>query len=80
MDVDVTVDADLCIGSGDCARLVPGAFRIDETLGVAVPLRGATSVDIGALREAARSCPTQAIRIALGAKHDDRPPVPGRGR
>lgn len=68
MDVDVTVDADLCIGSGDCARLVPTAFRIDETLGVSVPLAGATSADVGALLQAARSCPTQAIWVARGAQ------------
>lgn len=80
MDVEVTVDADLCIGSGDCARLVPSAFRIDETLGVSIPLRGATSVDIVALREAARSCPTQAIQLDLRVQHGDLPPAPGRGR
>lgn len=66
MDVDVTVDADLCIGSGDCARLVPTAFRIDETLGVSVPLGGATSADVGALLQATRGCPTQAIWIVRG--------------
>ncbi|MGK2850603.1 MAG: ferredoxin [Candidatus Limnocylindrales bacterium] len=66
MDVEVTVDPDLCIGSGDCARLVPTAFRIDETLGVSVPLAGAASADPIALRQAARGCPTQAIRIVHG--------------
>lgn len=68
MNVDVIVDADLCIGSGECARLVPTAFRIDETLGVSVPLSGATSADVGALLQAARSCPTQAIAIARGKR------------
>lgn len=63
MDVEVTVDADLCIGSGDCARLVPTGFRIDEMLGVSVPLAGAMSADVGALLQAARACPTQAIRV-----------------
>lgn len=63
MTTEVTIDADLCIGSGDCVRLVPGAFHLDEDLGVALPLDGSTRTDLGALLEAAVSCPTQAIRI-----------------
>lgn len=80
MDVDVSVDADLCIGSGDCARLVPTAFRIDEELGVSVPLAGLTSVDVEAVLLAARGCPTQAISITWGqaALHD--PSAPGGRR
>lgn len=80
MDVDVTVDAELCIGSGDCARLAPTAFRIDETLGVSVPLPGATSVDAGTLLQAVRSCPTQAIRVAGEARDGHDPDPSGQRR
>lgn len=66
MDRYVTVDADLCIGSGECARLVPAAFRIDETLGVSVPQAGAATADVESLLQAAQSCPTQAIRVVRG--------------
>lgn len=61
--LQVEVDADLCIGSGDCVRSVPGAFDLDEDLGVAIPRRAAATADLAALLEAARACPTQAIRV-----------------
>ncbi len=59
----VTIDPDRCIGSADCVRLQPAAFRIDEDLGVAVPLDGATDVDIETLVRAAHDCPTGAIAV-----------------
>lgn len=66
MSTHVSVDPDLCIGSGDCVRLVPAAFQIDETRGVSVPLDGAGAQDRELLLRAARGCPTQAIRIVAG--------------
>ena len=63
MGVEVSVDPELCIGSGDCVRLVPAAFHIDENQGVSVPLEGAASADVALLVRAARGCPTQAIRV-----------------
>ena len=63
MGVEVTVDPDLCIGSGDCIRLVPAAFRMDDERGVSTVLDGAASVEPGLLVLAARGCPTQAIRV-----------------
>ena len=63
MGVEVSVDPELCIGSGDCVRLVPAAFRIDENQGVSVPLEDAASADVALLVRAARGCPTQAIRV-----------------
>lgn len=59
----VEVDPDLCIGSGDCVRAVPAAFDLDEDLGIAIPRSGAAAADVGDLLEAARACPTQAIRV-----------------
>lgn len=63
MGVEVSVDPELCIGSGDCVRLVPTAFRIDENRGVSVPLDDAASADVALLVRAARGCPTQAICV-----------------
>ena len=63
MTIEVTVDPDLCIGSGDCVRLLPSAFRIDEASGVSVPLPGAGDADPEILRQAAYACPTQSIRL-----------------
>ena len=63
MTARVTVDPDLCIGNGDCVRLVPAAFRIDETRGVSVPLPAAERTDPELLEEAAFNCPTRAITV-----------------
>lgn len=63
MAVRVTIDPDLCIGSGDCTRVAPAAFAIDEAQGVAVPLPGAAGTDPDALVRAAMGCPTQAITV-----------------
>ena len=68
MEVAVTVDADLCIGSGDCERLVPSAFHLDEDLGVAIPRETAATADLAAILRAAQGCPTQAIRVVRDAE------------
>lgn len=59
----VSVDADLCIGSADCVRLVPTAFVIDESSGVSTPLAQAGDAPIELLVEAAVGCPTNAIAV-----------------
>jgi len=63
LSTSVTIDADRCIGSGDCVRLEPAAFRIQDDLGVAVPLEGAAEARIETLVSAARNCPTNAITV-----------------
>ena len=63
MSIDVSVDPDLCIGSGDCVRILPAAFRIDEDTNVSVPLDGARDQDVERLKLAAFTCPTQSIRL-----------------
>jgi ferredoxin len=63
MGARVSVDPELCIGSGDCARLIPEAFAVSDELGVSVPLEGASGTDTRLLLQAAIQCPTQAIRI-----------------
>ncbi|MFP5342198.1 MAG: ferredoxin [Candidatus Limnocylindria bacterium] len=68
MTVDATVDPELCIGSGDCTRVAPAAFRLDELEGVSVTdPAGVAATDVERLLSAARGCPTQAIRITRGA-------------
>ena len=63
MSASASIDPDLCIGSGDCVRLVPTAFELREDLGVSVPLPGASDADPALLVQAAVGCPTQAIRV-----------------
>jgi ferredoxin len=62
----VSVDPDLCVGSGDCARIAPTAFEVDEELGLARALEGAATTDRSKLDEAARQCPTGAIAVGEG--------------
>lgn len=59
----VVIDPDLCIGSGECVRLAPAAFRLDEELGVSVPLPAARLVARALLFDAEAGCPTGAITI-----------------
>lgn len=63
MRLEITVDPDLCIGSGDCVRLAPHAFAIDETSGVSIPLAGGSEGSHDLMLQAAMGCPTQAIRV-----------------
>jgi ferredoxin len=61
MTIEATVDADLCIGAGNCVHLAPGAFELDE-YGVALPLADSDAGE-ERIRLAARSCPTGAIAV-----------------
>lgn len=59
----VRVDPDLCIGTGDCWRLAPAAFELDEARGVSRVRGGAETADRELLAEAAFNCPTKAITV-----------------
>jgi ferredoxin len=60
----VTVDREVCIGSGNCVRLAGDVFDQDEVEGVVVLLIEEPSVEREAsVREAAATCPTGAITI-----------------
>lgn len=63
MSISVSIDPDLCIGSGECVRRVPIAFVIDEDAGVSVPRPSVSQASPADLREAARNCPTSAITV-----------------
>lgn len=63
MSTRVTIDADLCIGSGDCTRVSALAFELVERLGVSIPTDHAPHEDPAVLVRAAMGCPTQAITV-----------------
>jgi ferredoxin len=64
-DWSVTIDRELCMGSGLCVLYAPGTFEHDaETK--AVVLDPATD-DIDAVRNAVSACPMAAITIDEGA-------------
>lgn len=63
MGLQVNIDPDLCIGSGDCERLVPEAFTLVDVLGVSVARPAAATMDRVRIVAAAMGCPTQAISV-----------------
>jgi ferredoxin len=56
----ITLDESICIGSGSCVRLAPGAFVFDNDRQVA-EIADLSAVELERLRVAERSCPTGAI-------------------
>jgi ferredoxin len=66
----VRVDAELCIGSGECVRTVPYAFAIDDALGVAVVLEGAGAIPADVVARVLAGCPLGAIAIAADDVRD----------
>ncbi|MFJ8081644.1 ferredoxin [Streptomyces sp. NPDC096205] len=58
----VSIDQDLCYGSGDCVYRVPSVFTVVDGFGAVLPGREDTGAD-ALVREAAEKCPSQAIRI-----------------
>lgn len=65
MSVEARVDADVCIGSGDCVRIAPDAFQIGEQ-GVSRPQPGMSKTQTEVLLRAARECPINAIKVVDG--------------
>jgi ferredoxin len=61
MVLEVEIDRDLCMGSGNCVYEAPGAFDLDED-GIAVVVDPAGAPE-DKVRAAARNCPTRAITI-----------------
>jgi ferredoxin len=58
----VDVDRMVCAGAGDCVRIAPAAFRLDEEQ-IAVVVADASSIDEETLRTAERECPSGAIVV-----------------
>jgi ferredoxin len=59
---DITIDRELCIGSGSCAYVAPEIFVLDED---GMPSVAATPEAVTPeLLEAVQICPTGAIRVS----------------
>ncbi|CAL9498088.1 ferredoxin [Streptomyces sp. enrichment culture] len=58
----VSIDQELCYGSGDCVYRVPSVFTVVDGFGAVLPGREDSGED-PSVREAAEKCPSQAIRI-----------------
>lgn len=61
MALEIVVDRDTCMGSGNCAFWAPGVFDLDDE-GVSVVVDAGAAGD-DTIVAAARGCPTQAIRV-----------------
>lgn len=61
MTIHVSIDRDLCIGSGNCVHLSHGAIELDDYDVAEVRDTGGATVE--QLRMAQRSCPTAAITV-----------------
>ncbi|MGP9022441.1 ferredoxin [Streptomyces sp. BR1] len=62
--MEISIDKDVCIGSGQCALTAPKVFtQDDDGFSELLPGRADGGGD-PMVREAARACPVQAIAIA----------------
>lgn len=59
--MQITIDGDVCMGTGQCELFCPDVFEVDDVASVKV-----SEVDesmFEAVRDAADACPTQAITV-----------------
>jgi len=61
MALEIAIDRELCMGSGNCAFWAPGVFDLDDD-GIAVVLDPAAQPEDKVVL-AAQGCPTQAISV-----------------
>ncbi|MDZ4826504.1 MAG: ferredoxin [Actinomycetota bacterium] len=59
--IDIAINRELCMGSGNCAFWAPGVFDLDED-GIAIVVDAAAQPE-DKIVLAAQGCPTQAISI-----------------
>jgi ferredoxin len=61
--MEIEIDRDACMGSGNCGFWAPATFDLDED-GIAVVIDPAGD-DETKVRNAVNGCPTQAIRFTV---------------
>ena len=61
MSVEITIDREACMGSGNCAFWAPGVFDLDDDgIAIVIDPNGGEQEKIVL---AAQGCPTQAISV-----------------
>jgi ferredoxin len=61
MDLEVAIDRDVCMGSGNCLYAAPGVFDLDDdSVAFIVDPTGSPEDNV---ITAARNCPTHAITV-----------------
>ena len=61
MTIEISIDRDQCMGSGNCVFNAPDTFELDDESIARVHDVGGSSED--AIVRAAKGCPTQAIMV-----------------
>jgi ferredoxin len=61
MALEIEIDRDMCMGSGNCVYEAPGVFDLDD-VGISCVVDPTASPDERVLA-AARKCPTKAITV-----------------
>ena len=64
MALDIKIDREACMGSGNCSFWAPGVFDLDDD-GIAIVLDPTAAPDDKVVL-AAQGCPTQAITVFDG--------------
>ena len=64
MALDIRIDREVCMGSGNCVFWAPGVLDLDDE-GIAVVL-DPTAANDDKIVLAAQGCPTQAITVYRG--------------
>lgn len=64
--VEIEIDRELCMGSGNCSFWAPGVFDLDEE-GIAIVVDPSAQPENKVVL-AAQGCPTQAIRVTKGGE------------
>ncbi len=71
MGLTITVDPEVCMGSGNCQFWAPNVFDLDDETGIAVVIDPEGDPEDKVVL-AARGCPTSAITVT----HDGQPVAP----
>jgi len=61
LGLEIQIDRDACIGSGNCCQAAPGVFALD-LVGLAIVLDSTAEAE-AKIVEAAEACPTKAISV-----------------
>ena len=64
MGLEISINRDVCMGSGNCSFWAPGVFDLDDD-GIAIVL-DVTAAPDDKIVLAAQGCPTQAIAVFDG--------------
>ena len=65
MSVEIRIDRESCMGSGNCSFWAPGVFELDDE-GIAHLVDPTAAPDDDKVVLAAQGCPTSAITVVQG--------------